>query len=488
MRGGRDLTVLDEPRPLAGPPAPRTSRARVARAGLARVMLAFLLGSVLVLASSIRSSAQGSGPDIVSPEVEAVYDPYRGMDPDGRIPRIDKSRYVDRPERWRYIPEGRIKPGNIFQRFLLSSFAVPIFFSNQDVGTGFGVALTDIDFRQQRRREFLGGFFSYTTEEQQSYVLRWRRWLKHMDVPGGGVLQEERSFVRAGGGYRKTLTRRFFGIGPSTQEREETSYTDEVVFLDLGVSRSLEGAFSDFVLEVGVRGEGHWLSGGKVGGQPTTEELFPLLFQEADRVALGWLSTGLRWDTRDSQRNPYRGTALGASVDAALGQNDGDLGAIYRVFADQIFPVPSPIHDGGDPNEENPPTDSIAFHFETQLSSGRLPFFARPTLGGSELLRGYIAGRWRDDALWTAAAEYRFWVIPRGFTIWRHIRIERIGAALFYEVGGVAENGYGLFHERVRQSYGISGRATIERAAIFRLDFGFSEEGLNFAAGFGLSF
>ena len=138
--------------------------------------------------------------------------------------------------------------------------------------------------------------------------------------------------------------------------------------------------------------------------------------------------------------------------------------------------------------EENPPTDSIAFHFETQLSSGRLPFFARPTLGGSRLLRGYIAGRWRDDALWTAAAEYRFWLIPRGFTIWRHIRIERIGAAVFYEVGSVAENGYGLVHERVRQSYGFSGRATIERAALFRLDFGFSEEGLNFAAGFGLSF
>ena len=45
-----------------------------------------------------------------------------------------------------------------------------------------------------------------------------------------------------------------------------------------------------------------------------------------------------------------------------------------------------------------------------------------------------------------------------------------------------------FFQERVRQSYGVSGRFTLERAAIFRADFGFSEDGLNFSAGFGLPF
>ncbi len=432
--------------------------------------------------------AEETSADSTAREMESVYNPYLGMDRDGRIPRIDKSAYVDRPERWRYVPEGRIKPGNFLQRFLVSSFIVPIIFSNSDVGTGFGLAITDIDFRKQRRREFLGGFFSYTTEGQQSYVLRWRRWLKHMDVPGGGILQEERSFLRAGGGYRKTLTRRFFGIGPSTKESQETSYTDEVVFLELGLSKSLEGALDDFVFEVGLIAEDHRLDRGRVGGKPTMEALFPRLFRDADRTTLGWLSGGFRWDTRDSQRNAYRGTAIGAKVDAALGQTGGEVGAIYTLFADQIFPIWPIFHDGGTEDEEHPPTDSLAFHLENRTSSGDLPFFARPSLGGSRLLRGYIAGRWRDDAAWAAAAEYRFWVIPRGFTIWRHIRVERLGAAVFYEVGGVAGNGFGLFHERVRQSYGVSARATIERAALFRADFGFSEEGFNFSAGFGLSF
>ena len=454
-----------------------------------RVAVISILGCLLLFGG--RVAAEDSSPDPAAPEIEAVYDPYRGMDPNGRIPKIDKALYVDQPERWRYVPEGRIKPGNFLQRFLVSSFVVPLVFSNSDVGTGLGLAITDIDFRKQRRREFLGGFFSYTTEGQQSYVLRWRRWLKHLDVPGGGILQEERSFLRAGGGYRKTLTRRFFGIGPSTQERDETSYTDAVAFQDIGLSKSLDGRFEDFVVDLGVVGEAHWLSEGRVSGQPSTDDPtfgFPTLFDEADRIGLGWLNVGLRWDTRDSQRNAYRGTAIGVKVDAALGQSEGKVGAIYSLFADQIFPVWPLFHDGGTDDEENPPTDSFALHFESHLSSGSLPFFARPSLGGSHTLRGYIAGRWRDDAAWEAATEYRFWVIPRGFTVWRHIRVERLGLAVFYEVGGVAEDGFGIFHERVRQSYGVSARATVERAALFRADFGFSEEGFNFSAGFGLAF
>ena len=138
--------------------------------------------SLLLLAGS--AIAEDITTDSAAPEMESVHNPYLGMERDGRIPKVEKATYVDRPERWRYVPEGRIKPGNFFERFLVSSFVVPLVFSNADIGTGLGLAITDIDFRKQRRREFLGGFFSYTTEEQQSYVLRWRRWLKHVDLPG----------------------------------------------------------------------------------------------------------------------------------------------------------------------------------------------------------------------------------------------------------------------------------------------------------------
>jgi len=416
------------------------------------------------------------------------YDPMQGMEENGRIPRVEKASLVDHPDRWRYLPESRIPPGSVLDRFLVSSIIFPIVFYNSDVGAGFGAGVADIDFRKQRRREFLGAFASYSTEGQQSYSLSWRRWLKQIEVPGGGVLQEERSFLRVSGGYRNTLTRRFFGIGPSAQERQETSYTDRMFYADAGLAYSLPAPLDDWVASFSLRGERHWLSDGEVDGDPDTQDLFPGLYDAADSAALGWLNAGLAWDTRDSVRNPYRGAALGATVQAAVLQENGETGAIYGLFADKILPLPPLFHDGGDAGEEHPPTDSLGLHFQTQLSSGQLPFFVRPTLGGSRILRGYIAGRWRDDAAWAAAVEYRFWIVPRGFTLWKNIRIERIGGAVFYEAGAVAADGSDLPRERVRHSYGFGGRATIERAVLFRLDLGFSEEGMNLAAGFGLSF
>ena len=81
------------------------------------------------------------------------YDPLRGMDPSGRIPKPQIPADIEHPERWRYTPPARIKPGNVVERFLVSSFISPIIFSEQDIGFGGGIALTDVDFRDQRYRE-----------------------------------------------------------------------------------------------------------------------------------------------------------------------------------------------------------------------------------------------------------------------------------------------------------------------------------------------
>ena len=110
-------------------------------------------------------------------EPPGVYDPYEGMDKSGRIPSIEKPADLPNPDRWRYIPEGRLKPGSVFQRFLVSSFVVPILFRNSDTGIGGGIGFTDIDLRSQRRREFGAVFLTYTSKGQQSYWALWRRWL-----------------------------------------------------------------------------------------------------------------------------------------------------------------------------------------------------------------------------------------------------------------------------------------------------------------------
>lgn len=416
------------------------------------------------------------------------HDPFQGMEPSGRIPKIVLPEDVPSPERWRYIPEGRIKPGNVLERFLVSSFVAPQLFFEQDIGAGAGIALTDIDFRNERRREFLGAFFSYTTEGQQRYRLIWHRWIHHRDLPGGGVLLEERSRVGAFGGYRKSLTRRFFGFGPDTRERDETSYTDEVIDAGARADLALPRAGGDWVATIGVRGESHNLAPGRVSGRPTTDEVFPDLFDAGDGHQSFVLSAGLRYDTRDSQHQPYAGYRIGAFVDAPLWQSTGDTGVVATAFGNVAFPLPPLLHRGGDEREENPPTDTLALGFTVQASAGTVPFYQRPSLGGGDTLRGYIANRFTDNSSWHAVAEYRFALIPRGFAITDTIRIERVGMAVFYEAGTVADSLDALPAAQIHTSYGVGLRFSLERTATFRADVGFSREDVNVTVGFGLPF
>ena len=427
--------------------------------------------------------------DEVESSYEKTYDPWGGMERDGRIPKVEFPDDLPNPERWRYIPPGRIKPGNFFERFLISSFISPIVFRDADVGWGFGAAVADLDFRKQRRREFVALSASYSTESQQNYDLIWSRWLNQVELDNGGILQDERNFLTGRAGYSKTLTRRFFGLGPDSDSDDETRYTDKEGVIDFGVQRSWPEPGSNLIWAVGMRGEFHRLEDG-VGSDPNTGDVFPVLFGSAEDTNLGIVRGSVAWDTRDSQVNPYRGWQIGAGVAAALFQTDWDLGANWTLGASYTQPVWGLFHSGGDLGEENPPTDVVALRVRVEQVSGDLPFYARPTLGGSDDLRGFIDGRFRDDSLWIAGLEWRFWAIPRGFRIplTTAVRVERIGIAPFFEAGTVTSNVGDFGGAEVHLSYGLSLLVAIERITPFRINFGWSSEGFNLSAGFGLGF
>ena len=444
-----------------------------------------VLLALLFLLASVRAGAQAPVAPGTAP---APYDPLQGMEPSGRIPKVPLPADLPEPERWRYIPEGRLKPGNMFDRFLVSSFVAPQFFFEEDVGAGGGIALTDIDFRSQRRQEFLGAFLTYTTKGQQKYRLIWRRWLHQEDLPDGGVILEERSWIAGVAGYQKTLTRRFFGLGPDTRADDETSYTDELWDLGVRGDFALPDAGADWVASLGLRWEHHNLGPGRVSGRPTTDQVFPDRFAAADAYDGATVTAGLRWDTRDSQHQPYRGGRVGVIMDAPVYQSTGNLGAVFTGYANVAIPLPPLFHTGGDVREENPPTDTLALGLEVDTSVGDLPFYALPSLGGTQTLRGYIQNRFTDNSAWHAVAEYRFWVVPRGIAFTDVLRIERLGFAVFAEAGSVAGSLGGLASATVHTSYGIGFRMALERAAIFRADLGFSSEGTNLSVGFGLSF
>ena len=420
------------------------------------------------------------------------FDPLRGVDPDGRIPKIEMPEDIEHPERWRYIPPGRIKPGGVIDRFLYSTFIFPVVYYDQEVGYGGGVAITDLDFRTQRRREFAGMGFALTTEGQQRYTIGWRRWLNHRLLPGGGALQEERSTLGAFGGYTKTLTRRFFGLGPDTQATDETSYTDEVTFAGLGLNLALPRAGDNWILTASLGGEHHNLSRGRVQGIPSMDEdgvaEHSALFKAGDEHDGVWLSAGLAYDTRDSQHMPYKGVRAAVVAAVSPWQSRGKTGGVFGAEASTVIKVPALLHGGGDRDEQHPPTDTVGVGAQVAWTTGDVPFYDLPTLGGSNTLRGYIAHRWTGRAAWHAAIEYRFWVMPRGFQVLPTIRIERIGLAVFYDIGTVADGFSALGSARVHDSYGVSVRMTLERQALFRVDVGVSDEDVNVTGGYGLSF
>ena len=442
--------------------------------------LIMTLAPAVLVAVDVDPQQPGPQP-LVNP---ATFDPLRGIDANGRIPQAKPSDLPDR-DRWRYVPEGRIMPGDPVDRFLVSSFIAPIFFYEEAIGAGVGMALTDIDFRNQRRQEFLGLFVAWTTQGQESYTAVWQRWLNKIEIPGGGVVIADRSWVRAIGGYERTRTRRFFGFGADTTADDETSYTDEVSHARLLTERALPG---DWVLSAGLGGEHRNLAGGYVKNVPSTEEIFPTQVAAGDSLTSLWGSAGVRYDTRDSVDSPYHGWSLGISWDGPLTASDHKNGGILTARGTVAIPVPGIFHDGGIGDEENPPTDTIACGAHVSGTHGELPFWALPNLGGSDTLRGYLGDRFTDRAAWHASVEWRLWVVSRGYAFSETIRIERLGLAPFVDVGSVADTPAHLDESKLRQSVGIGFRAMFERNAVFRFDIAKSPEQIGVNFNFGMAF
>ncbi len=428
------------------------------------------------------------GRRLSAPNADKGYNPLAGVDQDGRITRVKLPENVRNPERWRYIPEGRLKPGNLLDRFLVSTFILPVVFFEEDVGAGGGFALTDIDFLNSRRRDHVILKASYTTEGQQRYFAHWLRWLNHIEVPSGGIAFEERSFLSVILDYEKTLTRRFFGLGAGTKEADETSYSDKVRLAEVALEGTPLAAMQNLVGRAGLRLESHEISNGFVSKVSNTAEAFPTLFAAGEEDLAFWLEAGLRLDGRDSPINPYKGGMIGISAELAPWRDGEPAAAIMQADGNYTFKVPALFHDGGDPNEENPPTDVLAFNSFLRWTYGELPYYLKPSLGGRDTLRGYIGNRWTDDAAWHASAEYRFWFLPRGITFTDAIRIERLGGALFYDAGSVAKDLSALGRSEIHDSWGGSLRLGFERSTQFRLDVGFSDEGYSITLAHGLSF
>jgi hypothetical protein len=449
-------------------------------------MVLFQTLSIALLASPLW--AQGPLP-VGGPVdgVDGVVGAIQGVDANGRIERPVFPPDIKHPERWRYTPPGRIVPGDPLDRFMTSSFFSPVLLRRSDVGTGGGIAFTDIDFRNQDYREFANVLLTYTSEGQQAYKINWLRWLNHRKLENGGIIREDRSLLGGRLGYSNTLTRRFYGEGSRSQKSDETSYAEALSEVGFNIKRTFPDPGDNLVLSAGANYQFHDLAPGKVRSVETTDVKFSGAFGRGDQVSQLWLDLGVAFDSRDSVHQPYRGSFLGLGTHTAALQTGHDLGGILSVKGLHVFPLPGLLHEGGLGGEENPPTDVIAVTAFVEDSYGELPFYSLPSLGGNTL-RGYGPNRFTGQAAAFGAIEYRFGVVPRGFGVTDRIRIERVSFVLFYDIGTVGDNVGDLIDRNYIDSFGFGARVSLSREASFRIDAGFSDEGSNLTIGFGNSF
>jgi hypothetical protein len=111
------------------------------------------------------------------------------------------------------------------------------------------------------------------------------------------------------------------------------------------------------------------------------------------------------------------------------------------------------------------PDRVLAFQLYGEFTSGEVPFFRLPALGGHERMRGYFRGRYRDYTSFAAQAEFRselFW---------------RIGAVAFVGAGEVAPTAWKLSLPGFHYSAGLGLRylVDVEAKLHVRADYGIGE-------------
>ncbi len=246
----------------------------------------------------------------------------------------------------------------------------------------------------------------------------------------------------------------FWGVGNDAPDAAEEDFTPRLFRLELNLQRRIRtGWFVGGSLLVAHRR----LVETEPGGLLATAAI-----PGVDDGLVVSLGISLIRDNRDHNIYPRRGGYYQLRVarfDNMIG-SDYEFTS-YELDARHYLPVTS--------------THVLVFRGLVTGTDGTAPFELLPQLGGETLLRGYFAGRYRDQTLLAFQSEYR---LP----VWR-----RIGAVGFVGVGQVADRLGGFAADRFKTSLGLGLRFLLSRdnQLNLRADFGFGEGSSGFYLGMG---
>ena len=268
-------------------------------------------------------------------------------------------------------------------------------------------------------------------------------------------------FIDLGTQFFKNATKRFFGIGQTSSEDDESNYTGREYQIDWKFGIHLNDVTR---LAVQQRFRDVDIQEGGVDDEPYTKDEFGGV-PGIDGATILAHQLVFQYDSRDSLVAPTVGTYL--EIFGELAQNfDRDD------FQDEFY-----VRTGFDIRRLIP-SSSKRFIFVARamlrLSFGDgIPFYEQSSLGGEENLRGYGRDRFIDKHMIALNAEERIHVF--GFKMF-NVKIE-MEVAPFVDMGRTYRNFEYRQFDDWEITPGIGFRGIVRPNLVSRVDWGYSKEG-----------
>lgn len=257
---------------------------------------------------------------------------------------------------------------------------------------------------------------------------------------------ENRFFISGKIGYLK-FPQYFYGVGNDLIEEERESFSFNQIYIDFR-NRVLiaHGIYVGLDYYFNKNYDVKWQEDSRFANDP--------FYIGTDGYLLSGIGPEITYDTRDYPFNPLKGFYLSASM---LVFSEG-LGSEYEYNSYQIdFRHFIPVNKKKE--------WVIALNLYGLFTKGEVPFNRLPALGGSQIMRGYYSGRFRDHNYIAAQLEWRM-------PIWKIFALRT-----WVGTGQVAAN-FDQFHTSgFKANFGVGIRVEFDkrsRSAI-RLDQGFGE-------------
>ncbi len=237
----------------------------------------------------------------------------------------------------------------------------------------------------------------------------------------------------------------FWGPGPSTGEWQREKYTP--------LSHVFEPAFLFKIVKHLYAGPVYHYAWVKTWQNQHLRALDLHIYKGSEGTRASGIGGNVNWDNRDSTFYPHRGfyadvksffyrKELGSEYNWS--RLEIDFRTFIQLYRDHV----------------------LTFQSLSKLTWGSVPISLMPQIGGMNIMRGYIDGRYMDNVALSMQIEYRFPIY------WR------FGGVLFGSVGTVAPRLDEVKGRHFRYAFGPGIRFTVDRAEHInlRLDVGFDEK------------